>query len=324
MAHSVLHQVVHKYGLTQAQAQQVWDMAAQERQSVPWPLYLQRTLAVLAALLLGSGLIFWVAAQWQGLARSQQLLLLQAAVLLPLVLAAFWPRWRTAALLLAVLALGGLLAFVGQTYQTGADAWQLFAAWAALALVWVLLARSDGLWALWLLIAGAGLALWSSPGLLGQWEFMFGRYLPSAALPLLWGAFAAWPWVLGKLPWGLSVPRASLSRRLAAAWALSAWTGLGLWVLWSANKGAATVWLSVAWVLIVLWQAWYRAWRDLLVLAMALLAANMLFLSAAAKLLFTHKLEWLGALVVFNGLCLLCLGGSASWLYRLHKQEVQA
>ena len=40
--------------------------------------------------------------------------------------------------------IAGLLAFVGQTYQTGADAWQLFATWAALALVWALGRRRKG------------------------------------------------------------------------------------------------------------------------------------------------------------------------------------
>ena len=43
-----------------------------------------------------------------------------------------------AALLAAALLTGGLLALIGQTYQTGADTFELFATWAALILPWVL------------------------------------------------------------------------------------------------------------------------------------------------------------------------------------------
>ena len=111
-------------------------------------------LLLVAALLLASGLVFWVAANWQEQTRMFKLLLIEGALLVSVLASLFWRRGRIAALLCATLALGGLLAFVGQTYQTGADAWQLFATWAALALVWTLLARSDVLWMLWVLVVG--------------------------------------------------------------------------------------------------------------------------------------------------------------------------
>jgi hypothetical protein len=63
--------------------------------------------------------------------------------------------------LLALLAIGGLFAYFGQTYQTGADPWQLFAVWAALALPLCIAARSDVLWAPWALVVMTGISLWT-------------------------------------------------------------------------------------------------------------------------------------------------------------------
>ncbi|MFV0280825.1 MAG: GDYXXLXY domain-containing protein, partial [Rhodoblastus sp.] len=48
----------------------------------------------------------------------------------------------------------------GQIYPSGADAWQLFALWAALALPFALAARHDAVWVLWTLVAGGATGLW--------------------------------------------------------------------------------------------------------------------------------------------------------------------
>jgi uncharacterized membrane protein len=61
---------------------------------------------------------------------------------------------------LALLTIGGLFAYFGQTYQTGADPWQLFALWAALALPLCLSVRSEVLWTPWALVAVSAISLW--------------------------------------------------------------------------------------------------------------------------------------------------------------------
>ena len=43
------------------------------------------------------------------------------------------------------------LQYLAQQYQTGADSWQLFAIWAALALPLCLGVRHDAMWAQWAL-----------------------------------------------------------------------------------------------------------------------------------------------------------------------------
>jgi uncharacterized membrane protein len=117
-------------------------------------------VAILAAVLVGLGIIFWVAANWESLGRAGRFALLQAVVLV-MCLGAIWrPRARLPLSLLVLLATGALFAYFGQTYQTGADPWQLFALWAVLTLPLCLSVRHDALWAAWALVAMSSITLW--------------------------------------------------------------------------------------------------------------------------------------------------------------------
>ena len=121
----------------------------------------RRALAYIAALLGGLGLIFFVAANWNSLGRAGQFALLQGFTALTCAGAARLARARAPLSLLGLLSIGGLFAYFGQTYQTGADAWQLFALWTALALPLALGARSDVVWAAWVIVASTAIATWS-------------------------------------------------------------------------------------------------------------------------------------------------------------------
>lgn len=118
-------------------------------------------VAVLAAALGGFGVILWLAANWETLGRMGRFALLQGAIVVLCAGAAWRPVLRPPLGLAALLLIGGLFAYFGQTYQTGADAWQLFALWAALALPLCLGARSDVLWAPWALVAMTAISLWT-------------------------------------------------------------------------------------------------------------------------------------------------------------------
>lgn len=117
-------------------------------------------MAILSAALGGLGIIFWVAANWETLSRAGHFALLQAVFVAMCAGAALRPAARPALSLLALLSIGGLFAYFGQTYQTGADPWQLFAIWAALSLPLCLGARHDALWAPWALVSISAIALW--------------------------------------------------------------------------------------------------------------------------------------------------------------------
>jgi uncharacterized membrane protein len=118
-------------------------------------------VAVLGAALVGLGIILWLAANWQDLGRMGRFALLQGIVLVASIGAAMNARARAPLALGAMLCIGGLFAYFGQTYQTGADPWQLFALWAVLALPLALGARSDVLWAPWALVVVVAVSLWT-------------------------------------------------------------------------------------------------------------------------------------------------------------------
>ena len=68
-----------------------------------------------------------------------------------------WVQVASAALSGMALLTGALFALIGQSYQTGADPWQLFAIWAVLITPWACIARSSALWILWLMLCNISL-----------------------------------------------------------------------------------------------------------------------------------------------------------------------
>jgi uncharacterized membrane protein len=119
-----------------------------------------RGTMVLGAAMVGLGVIFWIAAHWDTLGRLGQFALLQALVGLLCAGAMLRPALGAPLGLLALLGIGGLFAYFGQTYQTGADPWQLFALWGGLTLPLALAVRSDAVWAPWALVALTAASLW--------------------------------------------------------------------------------------------------------------------------------------------------------------------
>jgi len=121
---------------------------------------LRRAVQVLAILLVGLGVIFFIAANWQTRSPIPMFAGLQAALLGACVGAARWPRLRVPLALLGFLATGALLAFFGQYYQSGADPWQMFALWAGLLIPLAFASRSDIIWSAWTIIAMTAVSLW--------------------------------------------------------------------------------------------------------------------------------------------------------------------
>lgn len=113
-----------------------------------------------AAALFAFGVFCLVAANWSDFHRLTKIGLVSGLLLASALAAALFAHARTPALLVTVGAVGGLLALIGQTYPSGADAWQLFAYWAALALPFALATRHDAVWVFWTIVAGAAIGLW--------------------------------------------------------------------------------------------------------------------------------------------------------------------
>lgn len=128
-----------------------------------WQLWITRLLVATGGSLLLSAILYFYAFNWAQLTPMVKLGSVEIAIILCTVAALYTGLRRPAGqylLLAASFLVGVFLAVFGQIYQTGADAYQLFAVWATLTLGWALLACFAPLWGLWLVVANLALILW--------------------------------------------------------------------------------------------------------------------------------------------------------------------
>lgn len=120
-------------------------------QSMAVKQFLALLSAVLFLALLSSGVVTWVAVNWQSISPNYKVLLVQGVLLL-IGISLFTLRlraeqrvgsarashdwWYQGLAFLGAVVSGALIALVGQVYQTGADTWLLFAVWLVLILPW--------------------------------------------------------------------------------------------------------------------------------------------------------------------------------------------
>jgi uncharacterized membrane protein len=247
-----------------------------------WRAFLEQSSLWLAAGLLAAAAICFVAANWDQLGRFGRLYGLQVALVLAtgaaLRLGLARPAGQ-AALVLAGVLLGGVLALVGQTYQTGADTWELFALWAALLLPWLVAAAATAMTLLWLLVAHVAAVLWLGEWL-GQGQALL-LVVGLADLALAW----AWHALGGRVP-GL---RGRTGPRLLATSALVLLSLAALTDIvgrpFEPGAGIAAWLLAVA---LVGWAAWRRP-RDLLLLALVALSVVVVDTFALGRLLLLSR-----------------------------------
>lgn len=128
-----------------------------------WRVFVERLCAGMGGVMLAAAVGFFIAANWSVLGRFAKLGLVEAA--LPAAVGvALWRGLDSvagrAALVTASILAGVLLALVGQVYQTGADTYELFAAWSLLVLPWTLAGRQPALWLLWIGLVDVAIVLY--------------------------------------------------------------------------------------------------------------------------------------------------------------------
>jgi uncharacterized membrane protein len=301
-------QLAARHHLTALQRTELWELAGFDKEPAHLASWTQRGLALLAAALGGLALICWIAANWGAMGRTGHFVLLQGLVFALFTGAACLPSAKQALSLGALFSVGGLFAYFGQTYQTGADAWELFAIWALLGLPLCFAARSDAVWALWVTIATVAIA---------RWDFAHSGY--------------TWPGKSGSVVVHLVAWLCNIGVTVMSCKRIRAVTGCGQWAFAAAvtlsTIAAGTVAISgltgtdiapYYWVALLLFglAAWLLASPglfDIYSLSVVSLALNVLIIGALAQLLFSHTH---GATI---GEFLL-LGGSAAGLlaYTVH------
>ncbi len=128
--------------------------------------FLRRTISMAqinGVLFILAGIALFFAFNWASMSHYMKLGLLQCAVIGAVVFAAVAGLRSTFgkfALFSASFLTGVFLAIIGQTYQTGADPYELFLAWAALITPWVIVGRQAALWLLWMCLINLTLLLY--------------------------------------------------------------------------------------------------------------------------------------------------------------------
>lgn len=133
-----------------------------------WLAWTRQMLLLFGSALVLAGVIFFFAYNWAAMGRYLKFVLIEAGIVACIVGSYFRGGKRLSGkvlLLSASVLVGVFLAVYGQTYQTGADAFELFIGWAVLILGWVFISEFAGLWILWLILLNTGVILyWKQVG----------------------------------------------------------------------------------------------------------------------------------------------------------------
>ena len=287
-----------------------------------WRGFLDRLLLWLGVVMLAASAVFFLAYNWHELGRYAKFGLAEA-----LIVAALGVLWwqgleraaGKAALLAAAIFTGALLALIGQTYQTGADPFELFAAWAAAILPWSLLGRFPALWVLWLALVNLAVALYFQ-AFPGAFSILFG---PERQLWVLFGlntlALAAWE---GLAQAGLAWLRERWALRLLATASGALMTALAVIDIFGKDVfgWGGAVWL--AW-LAAAYAVYRRRIKDLYVLAGGVLSAVVAVAALLGRLMSDGRAE----AGVFLLIGLVVIGMSAAggfWLKNVANEEAES
>jgi uncharacterized membrane protein len=177
------------FSLDQARIETMFDVARARPTRAEGLAFLGTCLLLGGLLSVAASLVFFVAANWSEIAVFGRFALIETIFLACGVAAWLRPPPSPVgrgALFLAFVTVGALLALFGQTYQTGADVYELFLGWALLGLPLVVIGRWSIATAAWALVLNLSLALycgWQPAG--GLLWTLFGGMRLSMANALL-------------------------------------------------------------------------------------------------------------------------------------------
>ena len=279
-----------------------------------WRRFLARLMLALGVLALTAGVVFFFAYNWHALDRLAKFALIDVCIV-----AALGFVWRLgvdsaagkASLFAAAILLGALFALIGQTYQTGADTFELFAGWAVAILPWALVGRFAALWLLWLLLLNLAVLLYFSTM---HWLFGF-VFSPARALWVSFAlnatALAVWEGVAYRIA---SWPRAPWATRILIAVSTAVVTALAVTAIFSAHVQA---WGGLAWFawLAGVYFVYRRTVRDLFALTLSVLSVVVVVAAFLGQYLLTGT-DAGGLLIIGIAVIVLSAIGGA-WLKRV-------
>ena len=193
------------HSLTPTKVEALLDLADARPSRAEGLRFLGLCLRIAGILSLAAGLVFFVAANWDRFAVFGRFALVELVLVACAVIGFLRPPPDFAGrgvIFLAFIATGALLALFGQTYQTGADIYELFLSWALLGLPLAIAAQWSVASAAWVVVLNIALLLfcgWHPTGgllwaLFGGVHFRPAHMIVGAAwLNLaLWFTFEFW------------------------------------------------------------------------------------------------------------------------------------
>jgi len=308
--------------LSAASALATWRQT--EPHAADWRHWLDLALLTLGTSLACTGVLVFFAFNWQDMHKFAKFGVLAGAI--SLLAAVAW--WRPAEDMAGRAALGGaqllagvLLAVIGQTYQTGADAWQLFALWTLLAIPWALAARAEPPWWLVIVVGNVALLRYCSirPGVGGAFELLFDTLHARVVILWLLGAvllqLVLWLALKAMAP-GLGFRGQTGARLLGAlACGYAGWAGVA--ALFGQRVNTSLLLLAALALVVLGWWFRQRAF-DIVALSLVCLTGIVLAIATAGRVLFAGQFEYASFLLL--GLLTVGLATAAAmWLMRAHR-----
>jgi len=283
-----------------------------------WKHFVDSMLLWLGGLALSFSVLFFIAYNWNEMGRFAKFAMVEGVMILAII--AYWRLGSNSmagkvSLVAATLFLGVLLGLYGQTYQTGADPWQLFFNWALLMLPWALVGRFAALWVIWIILMNISIILYYTV-FRGVFGFMFNSETELFWLIFIFNTFALILWELLSIKWHW-LDKAWAIRLLAFVSGLSV-TSLVLNSIFS-TAGFASL-STLVWIF----------WMGILFYAYRILKHDLFMLAGFCFSGIVVLVSFLGKQMLRNGdagafllLALIVIGlgaGSAIWLRNIHRE----
>ena len=128
-----------------------------------WRRFVDRLLLWIGGLALAFAVMFFIAYNWYNFGRLVKFAMVEGVIIMSIVAYLRFGGQSASgkvSILFATICLGVLLALYGQTYQTGADPWQLFFSWALLMLPWAVVGRFSAIWIVWVALINTAIVLY--------------------------------------------------------------------------------------------------------------------------------------------------------------------
>ncbi|MES2102423.1 MAG: DUF2157 domain-containing protein [Pseudomonadota bacterium] len=290
-----------------------------------WRHFFDRLCLWLGAIFLAAAVIFFFAYNWQEMGRFAKFGLVELLIAGTALLA-----WRLglehasgkAALLAIALLIGALLALVGQTYQTGADTYELFAAWAIAILPLAAVGRFGALWLFWTGLLNLALVFYFQTfggifGLLFSTEKqLWALFALNTAALCVW-EICAWRWV-GWLQQG------SFARWPPRIWAVASGglvTALALYSIFEFYRSGATAALVYLLWIAAAYAVYRHALRDIFVLVGGVLSAIIVVSALLSKLMLSHDEG--GAFLLIGMIVIGLSAAGGLWLKKVATEDAQ-